>query len=236
MSSATAYAEPADPAVADVTPPGPAAATSDAELVRRLKAGDEAAYETVVRTLGGRLLAVARRFLQDEDLAKDAVQDALLSAFRSIQGFDGGAQLSTWLHRIVVNAALMRLRTRRRKPELPIEPLLPAFADDGHHARPVVPWVEGVEHQLIRDETRARVRQAIAELPESYRTVLLLRDIEERSTREAADLVGISENALKLRLHRARQALATRLRDTMGAPAAAGRIDARRCPSSARDA
>jgi RNA polymerase sigma-70 factor (ECF subfamily) len=189
----------------------PTASTTERDLVRRLKAGDEDAYATVVQTMGGRLLAVARRFLQDEELARDAVQDAFLSAFRSIQGFDGDAQLSTWLHRIVVNAALMKLRTRRRKPEQSIEPLLPAFAEDGHYATPVAPWTESAEHALVRSETRARVRRAIAELPETYRTVLLLRDIEERSTREAAESLQISENALKLRLHRARQALATRL-------------------------
>jgi RNA polymerase sigma-70 factor, ECF subfamily len=189
-------------------------AAADADLVRRLKAGDEDAYATIVRTLGGRMLAVARRFLQDEDLARDAVQDAFLSAFRSIQAFDGDAQLATWLHRIVVNAALMKLRTRRRKPEQSIEPMLPAFAEDGHHAgRPVVAWTASAEEALLRREARERVRAAIADLPERYRTVLLLRDIEERSTREAADLLGITENAVKLRLHRARQALATRLGD-----------------------
>ena len=188
-------------------------AAADADLVRRLKAGDEDAYATVVRTLGGRMLAVARRFLQDEDLARDAVQDAFLSAFRSIHAFDGDAQLATWLHRIVVNAALMKLRTRRRKPEQSIEPMLPAFAEDGHHAgRPVVAWTASAEEALLRREARERVRAAIADLPERYRTVLLLRDIEDRSTREAADLLGITENAVKLRLHRARQALATQLR------------------------
>jgi RNA polymerase sigma-70 factor (ECF subfamily) len=187
-------------------------ASADADLVRRLKAGDEDAYATVVRTLGGRMLAVARRFLPDEDLAGDAVQDAFLSAFRGIHAFDGDAQLATWLHRIVVNAALMKLRTRRRKPEQSIEPMLPAFTGDGHHAeRPVVAWTASAEEALLRRETRAGVRAAIAGLPERYRTVLLLRDIEERSTREAADLLGITENALKLRLHRARQALAAKL-------------------------
>jgi RNA polymerase sigma-70 factor (ECF subfamily) len=186
-------------------------ASSDPDLVRRLKAGDEEAYAVVVRTLGGRLLAVARRFLPDEELARDAVQDAFLSAFRSIHDFDGEAQLSTWLHRIVVNASLMRLRTRRRRPELSIEPLLPAFTEQGSHAAPVVAWTPPAEQALLRRETRARVREAIAALPDAYRAVLLLRDIEERSTREAADLLGITENAVKLRLHRARQALATRL-------------------------
>ncbi len=189
------------------------AASADADLIRRLKAGDEDAYAIVVRTLGGRMLSVARRFLHDEDLARDAVQDAFLSAFRAIHTFDGHAQISTWLHRIVVNASLMRLRTRRRKPEQSIEPLLPAFAEDGHHAsRPVLAWTDSAEQSLLRREARAQMRAAIAELPESYRTALMLRDIEERSTREAADLLGITENALKLRLHRARQALATKLK------------------------
>ncbi len=126
--------------------------------------------------------------------------------FAASHSFDGEAQLATWLHRIVVNAALMKLRTRRRKPEESIEPMLPAFAEDGHHAtRPVSAWTMSAEQALLRRETRERVRTAIAELPESYRTVLLLRDIEERSTRESADLVGVSENALKLRLARRRR-------------------------------
>ena len=150
-----------------------------------------------------------------------------------IHAFDGDAQLATWLHRIVVNAALMKLRTRRRKPEQSIEPMLPAFAEDGHHAsRPVVAWTTSAEDALLRRETRAQVRAAIAELPERYRTVLLLRDIEERSTREAADLLGITENAVKLRLHRARQALATELGATAVATGTVACLSAR--PASGR--
>jgi RNA polymerase sigma-70 factor, ECF subfamily len=211
--------QPSQPAIADDY-------TSDRALVARLKAGDPDAYEEMVRTRGGRMLSVARRFLHDDEAARDAVQDAFLSAFRGIQRFDGQAQLSTWLHRIVVNAALMRIRSRQRRPEQSIEPMLPVFADDGHHVTPVVPWSETGEDVLERKETRALVRAAIAELPESYRTVLLLRDIEELSTREAADLVGISENALKLRLHRARQALATVIKRRLAAPKDASRTTA----------
>jgi RNA polymerase sigma-70 factor (ECF subfamily) len=178
-------------------------------LVARLKAGDDDAFAEVVRTQGGRMLAVARRFMKDDEAARDVVQDAFLSAFRGIQRFDGHAQLSTWLHRIVVNAALMRLRARQRRPEQSIEPLLPVFQEDGHHVEPVVSWAEGGDRQLERHETRLLVRAAIADLPESHRVVLMMRDIEDLSTRDAADLLGISENAVKLRLHRARQALAT---------------------------
>jgi RNA polymerase sigma-70 factor (ECF subfamily) len=217
--------QPSQPAVADPT--------SDSALVARLKAGDPDAYEEMVRTRAGRMLSVARRFLNDDEAARDAVQDAFLSAFRGIQRFDGQAQLSTWLHRIVVNAALMRIRSRQRRPEQSIEPMLPVFAEDGHHIATVVSWTETGEHVLERKETRALVRAAIAELPESYRAVLLLRDIEELSTKEAADLVGISENALKLRLHRARQALATVIKRRLAAPADAPRTADARPPVSA---
>jgi RNA polymerase sigma-70 factor, ECF subfamily len=187
-------------------------------LVARLKAGEADAYDELVRRHGGRMLAVARRFLRDDDAARDAVQDAFLSAFRGIRSFDGHAQISTWLHRIVVNAALMRIRTRQRRPEQSIEPLLPTFQEDGHHADPVVSWAESGHVTLERAETRALVRAAIADLPESYRVVLMLRDIEDLSTKAAADALGITENAVKLRLHRARQALATCIRQRLAGP------------------
>jgi len=186
-------------------------------LVVRLKAGDDDAFAEVVRTLGGRMLAVARRFMKDDDAARDVVQDAFLSAFRGIHAFDGQAQLSTWLHRIVVNAALMRLRSRQRRPEQSIEPLLPVFQEDGHHVEPVVSWAESAERMLERQETRVVVRAAIADLPDSYRVVLMMRDIDDLSTREVADALGITENAVKLRLHRARQALATLIKRRLAA-------------------
>src|SRR5688572_25308024 len=94
-------------------------------LLARLRTGDDQAYEQMVHAFGGRMLAVALRILRNEEDARDAVQTAYLSAFRSLKGFEGGCRLSTWLHRIVVNAALMKLRSRRRRPEESIEPLLP---------------------------------------------------------------------------------------------------------------
>src|SRR5205814_6724537 len=109
-------------------------------------------------------------------------QDAFLSAYRSIRGFAGGSKLSTWLHQIVINASLMKLRTRRRHPEEPIEPLLPLFAEDGHHAAAAASWDEGADSVIQRAETRAVVRDAIQRLPESYRTVLVMRDIEDVDT------------------------------------------------------
>jgi RNA polymerase sigma-70 factor (ECF subfamily) len=96
-------------------------------LLERLRSGEEKAYREFVEANIGRMLSVARRMLRSDEDARDAVQDAFLSAFRGLPQFEGTARLTTWLHQIVVNACLMKLRTRRRKPEDPIEALLPKF-------------------------------------------------------------------------------------------------------------
>jgi RNA polymerase sigma-70 factor, ECF subfamily len=183
----------------------------EAALIAQLRAGDETAYEQVVRAYGGRLLAVARRIVGTEEDARDVVQDAFLNAFKSFARFEGNAKLSTWLHRIVVNAALMKLRTRKRKPEQSIESMLPSFLDDGHHEERFQSWDEPVDKVMERKEARELVRQQIDALPEGYRTVLVLRDIEGLDTEETAKVLGLSVNATKIRLHRARQALRTLL-------------------------
>jgi len=182
---------------------------NDCQLLDRLRARDPEAFEDLVRTYGARLLAVARRIVGNEDEARDVLQDAFLSASRGIDGFAGGAKVSTWLHRIVVNAALMKLRSRRRRSEDSIEDLLPTFDATGAWAESPGTWEEPAHVLLEREETRARVRRCIGKLPESYRTVLVLRDIEDLDTDEAAEILGVTPNAVKIRLHRARQALRT---------------------------
>jgi len=183
----------------------------ETSLVDRLRAGDPAAFEQMVRTEGGRMLSVARKLLRNEEDARDAVQSAFLSAFKGVQDFSGECRVSTWLHRIVVNAALMKLRGRRRKPEESIEDLLPRFDETGHHVERPSEWKREAEIEMEREQSRVLVRQCIDRLPEAYRTVLLLRDIEELDTAETAKLLACTENAVKIRLHRARQALRTLL-------------------------
>jgi RNA polymerase sigma-70 factor, ECF subfamily len=181
-------------------------------LVAALQAGHEWAFETMVRVYSGRLIAVARRFTRSDEDAQDVVQSAYLNALRAFRDFEGTAQLSTWLHRIVVNTALMKLRSQRRKPEESIEGLLPAFGEDGHHVEQFSEWSAPADRLLEREETRAVVRACIDELPDGYRVVLILRDIEELSTQETAERLDITAAAVKVRLHRARQALCTLLR------------------------
>jgi RNA polymerase sigma-70 factor (ECF subfamily) len=188
-----------------------AATPTDSQLVEGLRAGDGRTFEFLVRTEGPRMLAVTRRILKDDDESREAVQEAFVSAFRARSQFNAEARISTWLHRIAVNAALSRLRSRRRRPEDSLEDLLPRFMPNGHHVEHFASWTEPADVTISRKETAAQVRQAIDSLPETFRTVLMLRDIDGLSSQETASVLNISTNAVKLRLHRARMALRTLL-------------------------
>ncbi|HEX4956166.1 MAG TPA: sigma-70 family RNA polymerase sigma factor [Thermoanaerobaculia bacterium] len=179
----------------------------EAVLVAALRGGDDRAFEFLVVHYGGRMLATSRRLLRNEEDAKDALQEAFIQAFRAVHRFEGLAQLSTWLHRIVINSCLMRMRSRKARPEESIEEMLPRFAEDGHSVKEYQDWPESAERMIERREVRELVRATIERLPETHRTVLMLRDIEELDTATVAELLGITENAVKIRLHRARQAL-----------------------------
>lgn len=184
----------------------------ESDLLLRLRKREPDAFESMVRAFGGRMLSAIRRILPIEADALDALQDAFFSAFKALDRFQAGARFSTWLHRIAINAALMKLRTRMRKREASIEDLLPRYLDDGHPVEAPQPWTaDEPDSPLEREEIRVLVRQAIETLPDNYRTVLVLRDIEELSTLETAETLGLTESVVKVRLHRARQALRTLL-------------------------
>lgn len=195
---------PADPADA-------VRAAADAALLARMRSGDDRAFDELVAATGGRLLAVARRMLGDEQDAQDAVQEAYLGAFKSLDKFDGRSALPTWLHRITVNACLMRLRYRRRHPARPVDHLLPQFLEDGHQRVSSRPWRPGLPDGIQADELHALVRTKIEELPDAYREVIVLRDVVGLDTEESAEVLGIGLSAVKTRLQRARQALRTLL-------------------------
>src|SRR3954471_8684019 len=170
-------------------------------LLLGLRAGEASAYEQLVQQYGGRLLSTARRLLGNEQDACDALQDAYIAAFKSIGNFEGGSKVLTWLHRIVVNCALMKLRSRSRKEMPSIDAMLPGYLDDGHRRSPAPAFADGPDVMLQREETRQMVRKCIERLPDDYRTVLMLRDIEELDTEETATVLGIRPGAVKTRLH-----------------------------------
>ncbi len=168
---------------------------------------DAVAAEQLVRDNIAWMLALAERMLRDRSLAEDAVQEAFISALRGLSRFEGRSSIKTWLHRITVNASLTKLRQLKRLAEKPIDEHLPEF--DRQECRIEAPWsyLATAQEVLENAELRARVNAGIDELPDSYRIVLQLRDIEGYATREVAALLEISEANVKVRLHRARAAL-----------------------------
>jgi RNA polymerase sigma-70 factor, ECF subfamily len=179
-------------------------AEDEAALVARLCGGDPAAFEQLVRTYGPRLLKLARRYLPSESDAEDTVQDAFLSAFRAIGDFAGDSRIGTWLHRITVNAALMRIRARSRRPESFIDDVQHDF---GQELRAHVVFDSATEEHLDSVEFKEVVRAAIDRLDENSRIVVRLRDIERIELREISLLLGVGLPTVKSRLRRGRLAL-----------------------------
>ncbi len=180
----------------------------EAALIAKLRYGDESAWKALVEKYASRLLATARRILRDEQEAEDVVQEAFLVGWRDIERFRRESRLYTWLHSIVVKVSLMRLRSRSQKNEVSIESLLPRFTENGLHEHHQIHWCDPGD-ELRRKELRQIVLRCLDKIPETYRLVVVLRDIEELEADEAAELLGVSKNTLKVRLHRARQALKT---------------------------
>jgi RNA polymerase sigma-70 factor (ECF subfamily) len=182
---------------------------SEDKLIRAGQRGDHQAVETLFRRYERPLFQTALRVLGNTEDAEDALQDGLLSAYRNLKRFEGRSQFSTWLTRIVINAALMRRRSAKARPALsldepPREDELPAserFADDG-------PTPEQV---FANTEIREMISENLDQLSPLLRTAFILREMQGFSTGEAAKKLGVTENTLKARLWRARHQLAERL-------------------------
>ncbi|MCA9288382.1 MAG: sigma-70 family RNA polymerase sigma factor [Phycisphaerales bacterium] len=187
----------------------------EAELVARLRAGDQSAFAELVEQHTSHLAAVARRYLACEADVDDAVQEAFAAAFSNIDRFKGDARLSTWLHRIVVNAALMSRRKRMRRREvLGVPPDLSAARDVVARSDSCLAQAVGEPGERANARTEARrVLQHIRRLPTCHREVLETRHVQQQSTEQAAMALGITPGALKTRLHRAKTRLLRSLGD-----------------------
>jgi RNA polymerase sigma-70 factor (ECF subfamily) len=175
-------------------------ASSDEEIVERVKSGDTALYEIIMRRYNQRLYRVARAILHDDAEAEDVMQDAYVRAYQHLDQFAGRAAFSTWLTRIAVHEALSRLRSRQRNQQLQME-------DTGQDGEPYMNVVEtspDPEQSASRAELRQLLEEAVLGLPEQYRTVIMLRDIEGLSTAETAAALELTEDNVKVRLHRGR--------------------------------
>jgi RNA polymerase sigma-70 factor (ECF subfamily) len=185
---------------------------SEAELLEGLQSGDTAAYRSLVQLNSANVYNVALKLLGDEQEAEDVLQETFLSAFEAIDRFEGRSKLSTWLYRIAYNASLMRLRKRRQMTTFSLDRPPP---EDNGSPEPVshdlVDWSTVPDDQLLTAEARQVMDDAIADLPESLRSAFVLRDIQGLSGAETAEILGITVQAVKNRLHRARLTLRDRL-------------------------
>jgi len=177
---------------------------SDEDLLAAHVAGDREAFAELVRRHRDRLWSVALRTLRDREEAADALQDALLKAYRSAAGYRGEAAVTTWLHRIVVNACLDRVRRRQARPTVPLPG--ESMEEDGHRRpEPASP--------IIDHDTHLVVREALARLPEEQRAALILVDVQGYPVAEVAVILGVAEGTVKSRCSRGRARLAVMLGD-----------------------
>jgi len=190
------------------TEPNAPAAVTDEDLVARARNKDFAAFEELVDRYEDKIFRLAFRFVRNETEAKEIVQDTFLLVWRKLDTFKGDAQFGSWLYRVATNAALMRLRAQRRHPEVSTEELPIDYLDNyGQLPAAGENWAKRPDDELQSDELRRRIQKAVDELPDIYRTVFLIRDVEGLSTEETAEVLEISIPTVKTRLHRARLAL-----------------------------
>jgi RNA polymerase sigma-70 factor (ECF subfamily) len=169
---------------------------TDEEIVGRIRAGDTALYEIIMRRYNQRLYRVARAILRDDAEAEDVMQDAYVRAYQHLDQFAGRAPFSAWLTRIAVHEALGRLRLRKRNPQLD------DTKDDGELRMDIVETSPDPEQNASTAELGHLLEEALFALPDKYRTVVMLRDIEELNTSETAAALDLSEENVKIRLHR----------------------------------
>ncbi len=194
---------------------------SDDEIIERVLSGETALYELLVRRYNQRIYRAVRSILRDDALAEDVMQEAYFSAFQALRKFEHRASFSTWITRIAVHEALLRVRREQRYESTDFEESSEA---------PVQNLAETPESSTALTETRELLERAILSLPTEYRTVLMLRDVEEMTTAETASALQLSEEAVKVRLHRARAKLRRELFVLAGASSASAfQFHATRC-------
>lgn len=184
----------------------------DAELIRAINAGDTSRFQELVQRYGQKLYTFGRRMCRDESDAEDLVQDTFLNVFRYLKDFRYETKFKNWIYRVAANTALKQRRRSKfaREPDLPLEELLDR---EGLAAPAEIPeWARMPLEQVLNEELLGILRQAIWSLPEKYRIVVILRDIEEFSTEDTAQILNLSPANVKVRLHRARLFLRDKLK------------------------
>lgn len=189
--------------------------TPDHELLAGLRCGEPRALEVLAERYGGRIYRLAFGVTRNQGDAEEVLQDVLLTLARKAASFEGRSALASWIYRITTNAALNKRRGKRQQVESSLEDLLPAFKADGHRegdrAFLLADWSQSPEEECLAGERRRVLERALDALPEHYRAVLVLRDVEELSNEDVAAILDESVPSVKSRLHRARMMLREQL-------------------------
>jgi RNA polymerase sigma-70 factor (ECF subfamily) len=186
-------------------------------LVERVTISDHEAFEALFLSYLSTVYRQAIRLLGNQAEAEEVVQELFLTVYEKAQMFRGHSAFSTWLYRITMNAALTKLRQRRRTQAVSLDDFLPRYGEDGHHLqRPAVDWSKDLEERLADEEINRLLLQALDQLPSTDRTVVVLSDREGHSDREIGAVLGLSVSAVKARLHRSRLFLRGRLAVALG--------------------
>ena len=187
----------------------------ETELIKGLRKGDQTSCKKLVETYWNELNFLANRLLADESGANDCVQETFIKAINKIDGFEGRGSLRAWLHQIAVNEALIELRKKSARKEESLEELMLDFDESGHyiqsyHGHPV-------SFDVLQEsiEVKQKIKQSIDKLPGNFRIILILRDFEGYSTKEVAEKLNMTEQNVKVRLHRARLALRNLLKPVL---------------------
>lgn len=184
---------------------------SDLELVRRIKRGDEQGFREMVDRYHARVYSLAYGVLRNSEDAEEATQDAFLTLYRKIDTFDESKKFFSWFYRVALNAAYSRARRRKPVTTVSLDDYVPRYRDDGQPAGEFAAFVDGSEDEAIARDLAERAAEFIDELPEAYRDVIWMVDVEEMKPSDVADVLEISLAALKSRLHRARLYVRQRL-------------------------
>jgi RNA polymerase sigma-70 factor (ECF subfamily) len=181
----------------------------DVALVARVRGGDVSAYDTLVRKYERQLFRIAQHITQNREDAEDVMQDAFLKAYEKLEQFQGNSKFYTWIVRIAVNQALMKLRRRKTDKSVSLDEAIDTGEDTV--VREIAAWDEDPEERYTREELGTILDTAVQSLDPPYRSVFMLRDVDELSTEETAETLGLSVPAVKSRLLRARLQLREKL-------------------------
>lgn len=180
-------------------------------LVRRFQDGDLEAYDKIVELYQNKIYALSFNLTRNQMDSQDVTQEVLLTIYKKINTFLGKSAFSSWVYRVTLNATYMRLRSKKKEPNVSIEDLLPSFNGSGFQQEKIQDWSENTESLLFSNETRSIIQKAVDQLPEKEKVVFILRDVEGFATEKVSEILDLTIPAVKSRLHRARLFLRKKL-------------------------